>query len=248
VPVLRSGPLAAWTSAWLAGRVSIDQVVDAVTGTDRPHQVGGLVAYEPDLVPLREVLVAWRRAHAQVRFALPVAGDVRGLPGPEPFRTAALEAGEAVIGGALGIVPEVIAYEPSSAPPTVLWQAFRVDSAPADEVGVADAQYELTTAIRDSASALSSAEVTCWTKDVPPALGDARRAGEVINVPPSFPQRAVALLAQAHRLQAMLALALAHPSGGAVDRTGIAARADALRPLTTAVRRALVAGYNAGFS
>jgi hypothetical protein len=228
--------------------VSIDQVVDAVTGTDRPHQVGGLAAHEPELAPLREVLVAWRRAHAQVRVVLPVAGDVRGLPGPAPFRSAALEAGEAVVGADLGVVPGVIEYEPSSAPPTVLWQTFKLAPAPADVLSVTDAQYDLTTAIRDSASALSAAEVAGWGKDTSLSLGDARRAGEVINVPPSFAPRAVALLAQAHRLQAVLDLALADSSGGAIDRTGLAARADALRPLATAVRRALVAGYNAGLS
>ena len=107
-----------------------------------------------------------------------------------------------------------------------------------------DAQYELTTAIRESARR--------WPPPTSPAaprpahLAAARRAGEVINLPPGFPQRAVALLAQAQRLQAVLDLALADPSGGAIDRTGMAARASALRPLTTAVRRALVAGYNAG--
>jgi hypothetical protein len=55
----------------------------------------------------------------------------------------------------------------------------------------------------------------------------------------------VAVLAQAERLQAILDIAFTDPTGGAIDRTGIAARADALRPLATAVRRARVAGYNA---
>ena len=35
------------------------------------------------------------------------------------------------------------------------------------------------------------------------------------------------------------------PLGGAVDQHGIAARAAALRPLATAVRRARVAAFNA---
>lgn len=245
MPAARSGPLAAWTSAWFAGQVSIDQVVDAITGSDLPHQVGGLAAFEPGLAPLREVLVQWRRAGARVSVVLPVAGDVRGLPGPPPFRSAALEAGETVVGGGLGVMPQVIAYDASSAPPTVLWQAFSVDPAPPDEVSVGDAQYELTTAIRESASALASADVAGGSDDLR-AVSGARRAGEVVNVPPSFPQRAVALLAQAHRLQAVLDLAFADPTGGAIDRAGVAARTDALRPLASAVRRALVAGYNAG--
>ncbi|MDT4920548.1 MAG: hypothetical protein QOI15_1450 [Pseudonocardiales bacterium] len=241
----RAGSLAAWAAAFFAGRTSLDQAADAVTGRDAPHQVGGLPAYDFELVPLREVLVAWRRAGSVARVVLPVAGDVRGLPGPAAFRSAALERGEAVVGRTIGVVPEVVDYAPSSAPPTVLWQAFEIEPAPPDHVAVADAQYDLTTAIRDSASALSAADVAGWVDDVADTLHDARRAGERLNLPPAFPSRAVALLAQAERLQAVLDLAHADPTGGAIDRTGIAARSSALAPLATAVRRARVAGYNA---
>jgi hypothetical protein len=242
---VRSGPLAAWAAAFFAGRVSVDQAADAVIGDDAPHQVCGLPAYDVELAPLREVLIAWRRAGASVRAVLPVAGDVRGLPGPAGFRSAALEHGEAVIGAGLGVVPEAIDYAPSSAPPTVLWQAFAIEPVPPDYVGVPDAQYELTTAIRESASALTAADVASWADDLADPLHDARRAGERLNLPPGFPPRAVALLAQAERLQAVLDLAYADPTGGAIDRTGIAARTAALKPLATAVRRARIAGYNA---
>jgi hypothetical protein len=207
--------------------------------------VGGLPAFELELAPLREVLVAWRRGGGTVRLVLPVAGDVRGLPGPAQFRSAALEQGEAAAGCGLGVVPEVVDYAPSSAPPTVLWQAFATEPAPVDFVSVADAQYELTTAIRESASALSAADVAGWIDDIADTLHDARHAGERLNLPPGFPPRAVALLAQAERLQAVLDLAFTDPTGGAIDRTGIAARTAALKPLATAVRRARVAGYNA---
>jgi hypothetical protein len=242
---LRSGPLAAWTAAWLAGHAASDEVLRATVGGDAPHLVGGLGDFDSELVPLSQVLVAWRRAGGAVRLVLPVAGDVRGLPGPAQFRSAALEAGEAVCGTALGIVPSVIEHAPSSAPPTVLWQAFDSTPAPPDFIAVADAQYELTTAIRESASALSAADVAGWIDDIADALHDARRAGEQLSLPPGFPPRAVALIAQAERLQAVLDLAAQDPTGGAIDRTGISARRDALRPLATAVRRARLAGYNA---
>jgi hypothetical protein len=237
--------LAAWAAAFFAGQTSLDQAVDAVTGSDAPHQVGGLPAYDFELVPLGEVLVAWRRSGGGVRVVLPVAGDVRGVPGPAAFRAAALERGEAVVGHGIGVVPEVIDYSPSSAPPTVLWHAFVIDRAPVDHVSVADAQYDLTTAIRESASALSAADVAGWVDDMADSLHDARRAGERLNLPPAFPARAVALVAQAERLQAVLDLAYANPTGGAIDRMGMAARSSALAPLATAVRRARVAGYNA---
>src|SRR5579875_2461811 len=189
---LLSGPLAAWTWAWFQGNAGPDDVVDAVTGDDAPHLVGGLADFDAELVPLREVLVAWRRGGGQVRLVLPVAGDVRGVPGPAEFRSAALEAGEAVYGSGIAIVPEVISYYPSSAPPTVLWQAFRVEEPRPDYQQLSDVQHELTTAIRDSASALSAADVAGWIDDISDALHDARRAGEQLNLPRGFPQRAVA--------------------------------------------------------
>ncbi|MGI8679711.1 MAG: hypothetical protein ACR2LX_13720 [Jatrophihabitans sp.] len=244
---VRSGPLAAWARSWLAGVVSLDQVVDAVTGDDETHEVAGLVEFGH--VALQDLLLAWRHAGAP-RFVLPVAGDIRGLPGPAHVRADALRAGGAVVIGVIGqpgysAVPEVTDYSPSSRLTTVRWQVRATESVPADHLAVGDAQYDLTTAIRESAAALASADVARWRPDVADSLSGARRAGERVNLPPSYPPGAVALLAQAERLQAVLDLALADPIGGAVDRAGIASRSDALAPLATAVRRARVAAYNA---
>jgi hypothetical protein len=239
---LRSGPLVAWTCAWLAGEAASDDVLRATVGGDAPHHVSGL---GDELVPLSEALITWRRRGGPVRLVLPVAGDVRGLPGPAQFRSCALDAGEAVFGGGLGLVPDVVDRHPSSAPPTVTWQAHSVDDPPPDPLSVPEAQRELTEAVREAASALAAADVASWVNDVSEALADARRAGERLNLPPRFPAQAVRLVAQAERLQAVLDIAALDPTGGAIDRTGIAARAEALRSLATAVRRARMAGYNA---
>lgn len=243
---LRSGALVAWTAAWLAGEAASDDVLRATMDGDAPHHVDGLAdAPRGELAPLSEALIVWRKTSAAVRLVLPVAGDVRGLPGPAEFRSSALEAGEAAIGGGLGLVPEVTEHFPSSAPTTVVWQAFSIGEPPPDHLSVADAQQDLTEAIREAASALAAADVASWIDDVSEALADARRAGERLNLPPRFPQAAVRLIAQAERLHAVLDVAAMDPTGGAIDRTGIAARAGALRPLATAVRRARLAGYNA---
>lgn len=239
---LRAGALVAWTSAWLAGEAASDEVLRATVGDDAPHHVEGL---GDGSAPLSEALITWRRTGGTVRLVLPVAGDVRGLPGPAEFRSGALDAGEAAYGGGLGLVPNVMERHPSSAPTAVTWHAFQVDPPPPDPLSVPDAQHELTEAIRDAASALAAAEVARWIDDVTDALADARRAGERLNLPPGFPSPAVRLVAQAERLQAVLDVAALDPTGGAIDRTGIAARTDALRPLATAVRRARLAGYNA---
>jgi hypothetical protein len=239
---LRSGVLAAWMSAWFAGDVGPDEVVDATTGDDAAHQVAGLGL---DLVALRDVLVTWRRAHQPVRLVLPVPGDLRGVPGPGEFRSAALDAGEAVCSGELALVPEITDYYPSSAPTSVVWHAHVIEPAPPDYAQLAEVAYELGQAIREAATALRAADVAGSAGDVADALHDARRAGEHLNLPPGFPSRAVALLAQAERMHAVLDLAAADPEGGAIDRFGMSARASALRPLEVAVRRARLAGYNA---
>ncbi|MGH8861874.1 MAG: hypothetical protein ACRDVG_11695 [Jatrophihabitantaceae bacterium] len=239
---LRSGALAAWMSAWFAGDAGPDQVIDAVTGSDAAHRVSGIAL---DLVPLIDALAMWQREGAPVRLLLPVSGDVRGVPGPADFRIAALEAGEGVCSGPLGLVPEVTDHYPSSAPHSVVWHAFVTDPAPPDHTQLGDVQHELTTAIRDAASALLAADVAGAAADIADALHDARRAGEHLNLPPQFPSRAVALLAQAERMQSVLELAAGDVEGGAIDRFGMSARAGALRPLEVAVRRARLAGYNA---
>ena len=142
-------------------------------------------------------------------------------------------------------MPWVVDHAPSSAPPSVTWEAFAIEPPPHDHLTVREAQYDLTTAVRECASALTEAQVGGARDDVAAGLSGARRAGDRPNVPPGHPSPAVALLVQAERLQAVLDLVLDDPFGGAVDRHGVAARAAALRPLATAVRRARVAAFNA---
>lgn len=244
---MRSGTLAAWAGAWLAGQVSLDQAVDATTGHDAPHVVSGLPGFDEDVM-LRDALVAWRRGGVAPRLVLPVPGDVRGLPGPAGLRAAALDVGEAVVADGLGLVPEVTEYAPSSAPPTVVWTAFVADALPPDHLDLREAQYDLTTAIRESAVELTTAGVSGSNADVPALLSGARRAGDDLDLPRGHPAAAVALLAQAERLQAVLDIVADDPLGGAVDQYGLTARTAALRPLATAVRRARLVAYNAATS
>ncbi len=166
-------------------------------------------------------------------------------PDQQSFRTAALDAGQAVVGpgsdGATGVVPVLIDHHPSSAPPTLTWHTFDIETPVDDYVPFADAQYELTEAIRECASTIArlALPTAAANGDLNDELIAARRAGERINLPPGFPARAVALVAQAERMAAVLALAEAGPPAAALERTA------ALAPLVIAVRRARLAGYNA---
>jgi hypothetical protein len=246
VPTPHAGPFVAWASAWLAGAASFDHVLGSVGDTavlDRTP--GGLGAAGGPCRSLGEVLVEWRRLRSRVRLVLPVPGDVRGLSGPDEYRAAALEAGEAAYGGGLGLVPQVIDNSPSSAPASLLWQLFAVEPARPDDQTAAEAQLALTDAIRECASTLASGDLAGWSEAMREPLADARRAGERLDLPPVFPTDAVRLIAQAERIAAVLTVATTDPLGGVVDQAGAAAREAALRPLATAVRRARLAGYNA---
>jgi hypothetical protein len=237
------GSFAAWCSAWLQGGASFDDAlaqagVPGATVSDHTR-AGGLSA-------VGDVLIAWRRDGAvDVRAGFPVAGDVRGVPGPAPFKSAALEAGSAVFAAGIGLIPERRAGRVTSAQQLITWHAYDCDPPPSDHVQLEEAAYELAETIRESATTLASADVRGWVEDVREELSDARRAGERLNLPAGYPQAAVRLIAQAERMAAVLAVAGADPTGAAIDRRSVAVHVEALRPLATAVRRARVAGYNA---
>ncbi len=243
--LLRSGTLAAWATAWMSGEVAFDHVVDVVTGSDAPHLVSGLPGAAGP-VSLGAALIEWRSRAQEVALVLPVPGDVRGVPGPRAFLSAALDAGEAVHGGRLGLVPVVRSLTPSSAPPSVVWHAHELDDPPVDHLDPAEAEHDLAVAMRETASLFRAADLTGTSSDVSASLIAARRASEKLELPPGFSPRGAALLAQAERLTAILQIAESDPQGGAVDRSGVGTRADALRSLATVVRRARIAGYNAG--
>jgi hypothetical protein len=247
---VRSGVLAAWASAWLAGEAAYDDVLSRVTGTDEPHRVTGAPVADGE-VPLGWALSVLReRTPGGVAATLPVPGDPRGLPGPGPFTTAALAAGEAVlgcgVGQAIGLVPRITEHGSALGSRTtcVLWSAYEVAAPTPDPLTVAEAEHDLTAATRDAASALAALDVASWRPEVADGLARVRR-GSTPDLPPGHDGRAVRLLAQADRLSAVLDLATADAPGGSVTGAEARARDEALRPLRTAVRRARLAAYNA---
>ena len=233
-----AGVLAAWVTAWLRGSAAGDDLLAAVPGV-AAHRVNGLPGTGAD-EPWTTALLAWRRSGTdEVRVVLPVPGDVRGLPAGNPgFTAAALEAGQALVGGGLGLVPHAV-----GSGQLLLWQAFVVGEAGPDPLTVREAGVELGAAMRETADVFTRESLAAGAD--PTALAGARRAGDLVELPPGHPGPAVALLAQARRLRAVLDLVVADPRGGAVDRTGMATREAALRPLLTAVRRARMAACNA---
>jgi hypothetical protein len=239
-----SALLAAWGTAWLQNAVSFDDTLDAVSGPLRAVAADG---WQPDeLHPVGTALADWKRAGASVlRLALPVPGDVRGLSGPPVFRSQALHNGEAVFGPGFGLTAAESARTPSSARREVRWTRAAIDDAPSDPLSLPDAEYELAEAIRETASVFTGRGGTSWLTDVGGPLSQARRAGERLRLPASHPARGVRVVAQAERLAAVLAV-VDSDGTGELTAAAMAERSALLNPLRIAVRRALLAGYNAG--
>lgn len=247
----RSGRLAAWGNALLAGFVSPDDAVLAMVGEDALHRVEGLPG-ERGPVGLTLALGRLRALGVTgLRVALPAPGHPLGLSGPPEFNARALEAEEAVVchGGALGLVPEVSEAGPDGdVHVEVVWHCVAVrDAPPADVPLLGEAERELAEALREATDVLSRLDVA-GSGPVAEAAVDAYRAraergGEVLA--PGYPPRAVRVLELAQRVGLLISVAYENGHGGAVSASEMAARSEALRPVERTARRAQVAAYNA---
>ncbi|MFE3434549.1 hypothetical protein [Streptomyces sp. NPDC059171] len=249
----RSGLLAAWGNALLAGLVSPDEAALAIVGEDAVHRVEGLPG-EAGPVGLTLALGRLRGLGATgFRVALPVPGHPLGLSGPPDFNARALEAEEAVVayGVPYGLVPEVSEAGPEGdLHVEVVWRVLPVREAPpADVPSLGEAERELAEALRDATAVLSRLDVA-GSGPVAEAAVDAYRArvergGGRDVLAPGYPPRAVRVLEMAQRVGLLVSVAYENGHGGAVSASEIAARGEALRPVERVARRALVAAYNA---
>ncbi|MET9443200.1 hypothetical protein [Streptomyces sp. NPDC006610] len=246
----RSGRLAAWGNALLAGLVSPDDAVVAIVGEDAVHRVEGLPG-ESAPVGLTLALGRLRALGATgLRVALPAPGHPLGLSGPPEFNARALEAEEAVIchGAAFGLVPEVYEAGPDGdVHVEVVWHCLPVREAPpADVPSLGEAERELAEALREATEALTRLDVA-GSGPVAQAAIDAYRARAERGreaLAPGYPGRAVRVLELAQRVALLMSVAHGAGHGGAVSAGEMAARAQALRPVERTARRAQVAAYN----
>lgn len=241
-----------WASAWLSGAAASDDVLDALLAWGEAHEV---VAADADAavtldLPLAgdfpatpvQLLAALRaRGAGPARLVLPAPGDPRGLGGGGPFTEAAMRAGEAVVLPDLGfgLVPVPIAEG------LVRWSVHKIGMVPGPEwVGIADAEHGLTDAIRDSAGALQALDVARDRPGVRAELAAQLRARPRLDWPAGTPGRALRVLQRADEVGAILAIAEIDQPGGALSSSAATRRADALRPLASAVRTARYAAIN----
>ncbi|MFE7447521.1 hypothetical protein ACFU7X_44485 [Streptomyces chartreusis] len=247
----RSGRLAAWGNALLAGLVSPDDAVHEIVGDDAVHRVEGLPG---ESAPVGLTLGLGRLRTLGVsglRVALPAPGHPLGLSGPPEFNTRAMDAEEAVIchGAAFGLVPEVYEAGPDGdVHVEVVWWVLPVREAPpADVPTLGEAERELAEGLREATEVLARLDVA-GSGPVAEAAIDAYRARaergrEVLA--PGYPPRAVRVLELAQRVGLLVSLARENGHGGAVSSAEMGARTEALRPVERVARRAQVAAYNA---
>ena len=223
-PLPVAAVLATWLDAARAGDVGRDDLADAVRGDDPRHLVSGLG--EGGTLELHELPGA---LDGPVSLALPVPGDPLGLGGPQAFNLAAMDAGQAVVAGPVGLVPVEDAR-------TVVWQAFPADPVP--WVDERETAVELRTTLAEVTRRLVDLDVASWQPDIPDLLMNLRHRPR-LPLPPRYDGRRVETLDRALLCLEIVELALAD-DGGAVSSYEMDQRRAALGDLDRAARRAVV--------
>jgi hypothetical protein len=250
--------LVAWGNAWLTGHVGLDEAVDAVEKVAGPQILGavpadGLVtgAVLAADTTLRRGLGDLRVAGmTSLRLALPAPGDPLGLSGPPPFNRAAVNEEAAVIATlsdrAIGLVP--VEDRRGSSYVGVRWDVHDAALGEPDVPSLADADHQLTLAMRDATEALLTVDdVAGIPPEIADALADLRESGRGDHpLAPGYPPRAHRVAALAGRLAVVVDLARQLDARG-LTADQIRRRTEALRLLDGAVRRALVAACNSAF-
>ena len=133
-----------------------------------------------------------RKLHPdEIRLVLPAPGDPRGLPGPGPFTGAALEAGEGVIAGRLGLVPQVRTHTSGSGDTfeIVVWQAYPAAGAGGWRSASRARPRPRPTcpaALAEATAALTRLDVAAWRPELAGALAALRKPDNGTDLPPGY--------------------------------------------------------------
>ncbi|WP_344594568.1 hypothetical protein [Actinomadura vinacea] len=250
--------LVAWGNAWLTGHVGLDEGVDAVEKIAGPQIVSGVTfavagsgAAPPGEVQLRSGLGDLRvHGLSGLRLALPAPGDPLGLTGPPGFNRAAIDAGAAVIAvlpdRTVGLVPAE--DRRGSSYVGVRWEAHDTAPGTPDVPALPDADRQLTLAMREATEVLLTVDdVAGVPPEITDTLADLRDPDRGDHpLAPGYPQRAHRVAALAGRLALVVELARSMDDQG-LTADQMRRRAEALRLLDRAVRRARVAACNSAF-
>lgn len=270
--------LSVWANAWLAGAAAPDDVLDALSQWAPRHSV---TAYDsvaagrtglpwPDLTDAGAVsLLQTLRTGAgrnssgpAMGVALPVPGDVRGLPAGTQFQRDAVTTGEALIiasdpSQAIGLVPDYEypdideSDEPDAAPDPcgLSWTVYSVPgAAPTEGLDLGEAEYTMRSAVRSAADALGALHAEAAGGDIE----DPRSLVEQVveserrhSIPDHAPTRALRVLENAAYIDAIITVSSGLIPIGLNSSADVQTASEALRPLTGVVRTARLAAVSA---
>jgi hypothetical protein len=273
--------LSVWANAWLAGAAAPDDVLDALSQWAPRHSVTAYdaVAAGTTGLPWPDVnhfgtmsLLQTLRTAAGVpvgapaiSVALPVPGDVRGLPPGTQFQRDAVTVGEAIIinGGpsspAVGLVPDFEyddsdgydGYDESEEAEVagLSWTVYSLPQVPiAEQVDLGDAEFALRSAVRSAADALGALRAEAGGLDV----ADPRKLVEQVmessgqhRAPDHAPSRALRVLENAAHIDAIVTVSSGLMPIGLQSSSEAQIANEALRPLSAVVRSARLAAISA---
>lgn len=270
--------LSVWANAWLAGQAAPDDVLDALSAWAPCHSV---LAYDavaagraglpwPDVdrcgpmsllqtvrtVAGRGTDRCWPQRPA-ISLALPVPGDVRGLPAGTQFASDAVETGEAVLvtasdGAAIGLVPAFECDdldEDTAEPPvpeTLSWSVYSLTKAPVDDhLDLGEAEYALRSAVRSAAEALDGLRLSAAAEDPRSLVEELLQANSHHRIPDHAPRRALRVLSTAAHVDAIVTVSEGVTPIGTHSASQARIADGAMRPLAAVVRSARMAAVNA---
>ncbi len=195
--------------------------------------------------------------------ALPVPGDVRGLPAGTQFQRDAVAAGEALImagdpAEAIGLVPDFeypdiadgddesdIAADPCA----LSWTVYSVPgAAPTEGLDLGESEYTMRSAVRSAADALGALHAEAAGGDIE----DPRSLVEQVveserrhSIPDHAPTRALRVLENAAYIDAIITVSSGLIPIGLNSSADVQTASEALRPLTGVVRSARLAAVSA---
>ena len=216
-----SAVLAWWLTAWLRGHEQTDHVLDVLADDTHLLDGGRRSTCWCARAPAGRRTPDWRCRSTATRWAWAARA---------PFNEAAMEAGQAVVVGALGLVPEERGE-------TVQWRTF--DAAPRQLPDVGEADRALRESLIGAAADLAALDVARWRPEAADALMNLHHS-PTLDAPLGTPPRCVDLAARGLQAWAIVDLALAD-DGGAISAYEVDQRRGLLRPLGHAARRAIVA-------
>jgi hypothetical protein len=263
--------LSVWTNAWLAGHAAPDDVLDALSDWAPAHSVTAYDAVAagrtglpwPDIAGtgamslLQTVRTATGPGTAErwadrpsLALALPVPGDVRGLPAGSQFQVDALDAGEAVLirgadGTAIGLVPtfecHAADYDDGEALPqtALLWSVYSLpEFTVSDHMDLGEAEYALRCAVRSAAEALDGLSLAAGADDPRTLVEEILQANSYHRIPEHAPDRAVRVLSTAAHVDAIITVSSEAAPIGTQSASEARIADAALRPLASVVRAA----------